>query len=166
MADIAQIPTLPQTVALEGAQIEGDPLEFIRAKSKENIESVDKNPVAKEQEKIEFKKYVLEKLEENIKIFKEIDDKAAIKKDEEEKKKKAEGVPADEADPFADIFKDDSAEPDEAMQEKQKLASAFAINLKNYKEKYLKDLIKANEHHSKKNDEAKLDDILGKLNAI
>jgi hypothetical protein len=165
MADIAQLPTLPQTVALEGAQLEGDPLEYIRAKARENIETVEKNPVIKEPEKLEFKKYVLSGLDEYIKKFKEIDDKYAAQKAEEEAKKSAEEKDlAKEEDPFADIFKDEPDKPDEATQEKLKLASEFALNTKNYREKYLKDLIKANEHKSKQNEEEKLNDILGKLN--
>jgi len=166
MADTSQLPTLPQTVGLDSAQIEGDPLEFIRAKARENIELVENNPVIKDPEKLEFKKYVLEKLEENIKKFDEIDKQAALKKTEEEAKKTAEGGEAKEEDPFADIFKDEPEQADEATQEKQKIASEFALNTKNYREKFLKDLIKVNESHSKKKDEEKLDDILGKLNGI
>ena len=165
MADTAQLPTLPQTVALEGTQVEGDPLEFIRAKARENIELVEKNPVIKDPEKLEFKKYVLSSLDKYIKKFKEIDDKYAAQKAEEEAKKSTEEKDsAKEEDPFADIFKDDAETPDDSTKEKLKYAAEFALNTKNYREKYLKDLIKANEHKSKQNEEEKLNDILGKLN--
>jgi len=172
MADTA-LPTLPQTVDVDGtaAPIESDPLEFMRAKARENIEAMDKNPALNEQEKTEYKKYVLEILDGNIKKFTKIDADAAVKKAEEETQKAQEsaasaknGEPPKEEDPFADIFKEEK--PDESMQEKQKIAGEFAQDIKNHRETYLKSCLKAHESTAKQKDDQQLDSILDKLHQI
>ena len=70
MADTAGLPSMPSTVDMagggEGAQ--GDPLEIMRSAAKHNINSVNKNSLPNEKEKVEFKKYVLKKLQNNIKL--------------------------------------------------------------------------------------------------
>lgn len=170
MADTT-LPTLPATVDVQGAGAppEGDPLEAMRAKAREHIESMEKNKALKDEEKLEFKTYVLEQLDENIKKFAEIDAQAAAKKAEEEAKKAAENTETGEEkveDPFADIFKDDATKPDESTQEKQKIAATFIQDIKNYKETYLKARLREHEEQAVKSDESKLDDILGKLKEI
>lgn len=148
---------------------EGDPLELMRANAREHIEAMDKNKALTDNEKKEFKKYVLAKLDENIKKFAKIDTDTAAKKAEEESKKANETDAAGEEkaaeeDPFADIFKEET--PDETLQEKQKIAGEFMLDIKTHRETYLKSCLKKHEQMEKKSDEKQLDNILDQLHQI
>lgn len=166
---MADIPGLPSTVDLGGAgpQVEGDPLEFMQKHARDIIASVNKNAICSENEKIEFKKYILKKLKTNIDKFTEIDEKnAAAKVDETAEVTEGSEAPAEEEDPFADIFGDTEAENDPSVQEKMTIASGFASEIKLFKEKFLKKVRVKKEQLSHKEDEKKMEDILGQLNQI
>jgi len=164
MADTA-LPALPTTVALDGASapIEGDPLEFMRTKAREHIDSVEKNKIVDETSLKEFKTFVLTKLKDNITKFEELDKADQAKKDEEAKAKT--GKEEEFKDPFADIFKDES-KPDETAQQKGQIAGQFATEIKSYKETFIKRLLKEHESKAQEADVKKLDDILNRLNTI
>ena len=166
MADTSALPSLPTTVDISGAQaqIEGDPIEYMQTHAREHIETIESYPALQDIEKKEFKVEVLKKLKENIQKCGEIDKKYAEQKAEEEKAK--EGKEEEEEDPFADIFKDDAAKPDEATQEKSQIAAQFVVEIKIYKEKFLKTRLKKHENQSIEKENEKLDDILGKLNQV
>ncbi len=165
MADSTSLPSLPSTVDLAGGPaVQGDPLEIMQTSAREAIDSVSKNTLPNEEEKIEFKKYVLKKLQENIKKFEELDAQAAQKAQEEAAKAEAEGPK--EEDPFADIFKEESAEQDETTQEKMKIAQQFISTIKMMKEKFLKQIRVKREKQQAEADETKMEEILGKLNEI
>lgn len=162
---MADMPGLPSTVDLGGAgpQVEGDPLEFMQKHAREVIDAIKKNAICNDNEKIEFKKYVLKKLKTNITKFNEIDKKNAAIKAEEDQANDGEEV---EEDPFADIFGDSEAEADPSTQEKMNIASKFASEIKMFKEKFLKKVRIKKEQMAQKEDEKKMEDILGQLNQI
>lgn len=165
MANTANLPSLPSTVDLSGAPaLQGDPLEIMRSSAREMIESISKNILPNENEKIEFKKYILKKLQENIKKFEELDAQAAQKAQEEAAKAAEEG--SKEEDPFADIFKTDEEKQDETTKEKMKIAQKFVSETKITKEKFLKQVRVKREQQEQKTDETKMEEILGKLNQI
>jgi hypothetical protein len=168
MAEATGLPSLPQTVGLAGGgEIQGDPLEYMRAKAREYIEIVNKNPITKENEKVEFKKYVLKKLQTNIDKFEEIDNKyAQTQKEEEEKLAGEDEAASEEEDPFADIFGSEEQEPDEAMQEKIKLAQGFDDHIDLYKTKFLKKIRVRREKEAKQVEEKKMEQILKKLENV
>lgn len=166
MADTTSLPSLPSTVDLTGgATLQGDPLEIMRNSAREAIDSVDKNALSNDNEKIEFKKYVLKKLQDNIKKFGELDVQAAKKAQEEAEKKEAEGVKPEE-DPFADIFKTDEEKQDETTREKIAIAQGFISDLNRTREKFLKQVRVKREKQAQKTDENKMEEILGKLNEV
>ena len=160
------MPGLPSTVDLGGGpQVEGDPLEFMQKHAREAIESINKNVICNDNEKIEFKKYVLKKLKQNKTKFDEIDAKNAAAKAEENKAN--EGKEEAEEDPFADIFGDaGGAEADPSAQEKMQIASKFASEIKMFKEKFIKKVRVKKEQMAQKEDEKKMEDILGQLNQM
>ena len=53
---MADLPGLPSTVDLGGVgpQVEGDPLEFMQKHAREAIDSIKKNVICNENEKVEF----------------------------------------------------------------------------------------------------------------
>lgn len=157
----ANLPSLPPTVNFGGtaAGVQGDPLEYMRKQAREHIEIVNKNLITKENEKVEFKKYVLRKLKENIAKFEEIDKKYTEKKADEQEEK-------EEDDPFAGIFGSDTSKPDEATQEKMKIAGEFESHLKLYRTEYLKKVRIRREKEAKKEEEAKMEQILSKLENV
>jgi hypothetical protein len=164
MADTTNLPEMTQTVDLGGgAQIEGDPLEFMRQVARENIESVNNNPIVVQKDKIEFKKYVLSKLKIQITKFEEIDKR--IEEEKAAKEEESEGEETEE-DAFADIFADESGENDESMQEKMTIAQKFASDIKIYKTKFLKDIRISREQAEQKKEEKKLKAILEQLNNV
>jgi hypothetical protein len=166
---MADLPGLPSTVDLGGAgpQVEGDPLEFMQKHAREAIDSIKKNVICNENEKVEFKKYVLKKLKNNITKFNEIDKKNAVAKAEEEKAAEGEEGAEAEEDPFADIFGDSGgAEADPSTQEKMTIASKFASEIKMFKEKFIKKVRVKKEQMAQKEDEKKMEDILGQLNQM
>lgn len=164
---MADLPGLPSTVDLGGVgpQVEGDPLEFMQKHARDVIASVNKNAICSENEKIEFKKYILKKLKTNIDKFTEIDKKNAAAK-ADAAAETAEGAAEEEEDPFADIFGESEDEADPSTQEKMTMASKFASEVKMFKEKFLKKVRVKKEQLSHKEDEKKLEDILGQLNQI
>jgi len=167
MGDTTSLPSLPSTVDLTGgATLQGDPLEIMRNSAREAIDSVGKNAITKEDEKIEFKKYVLKKLQDNIKKFEELDAQAAKKAQEEEAAKASEESTKKEEDPFADIFKTDEEKQDETTKEKIIIAQGFISDLKRIREKFLKQVRVKREKQEQKTDENKMEEILGKLNEI
>lgn len=160
------MPGLPSTVDLTGgAQVEGDPLEFMQKHAREVIGAIAKNAICNDNEKVEFKKYILKKLKTNITKFEELDKKNAAQKAEEEKAQGDEAVEAEE-DPFADIFGDTEAAADPSTQEKMTIASTFATEIKLFKEKFLKKIRLKKEQIAQKEDEKKMEDILGQLNQM
>ena len=166
MGDTTSLPSLPSTVDLTGgATLQGDPLEIMRNSAREAIDSVGKNAITKEDEKIEFKKYVLKKLQDNIKKFEELDVQAAKKAQEEEAAKASEGVKTEE-DPFADIFKTDEEKQDETTKEKIIIAQDFISDLNRTREKFLKQVRVKREKQEQKTNENKMEEILGKLNEV
>lgn len=164
---MADLPGLPSTVDLGGAgpQVEGDPFEFMQQNAREAIEAINKNAICNDNEKVEFKKYVLKKLKVNKEKFDEIDKKNAAAKAEEDKSKEGEEG-AEEEDPFADIFGDTASEDDPSIQEKMTIASKFVSEIKMFKEKFLKKVRIKKEQMEQKEDEKRMEDILGKLNQI
>jgi len=164
---MADLPGLPSTVDLGGgASIEGDPLEFMQKTAREAIDSVSKNAIVDETSKLTFKKKVLADLKVNIDKMTKIDEEFAAKKAEEEANKPEGEETAEEEDPFADIFGEEEAPPDESTQEKSKIASAFVSNLKLFKEKFLRDIRIKKETMQKQKDEKELKNLLGKLDTI
>lgn len=167
MGDTGNIPSLPSTVDLEGgAAPEGDPLELMQKIAREAIDSVNKNAIADNAQKLNFKKSVLKKLKKNVTAFEEIDKKFEAKKLEEAATATEEEKAKEEEDPFADIFGDESAEQDESTQEKMKIAQGFVSEIKMYKEKFLKDIRVKKESMQKQSDEKELENLLGKLNNV
>ena len=165
MADVTGLPSMPTTVNLDGGDLlQGDPLELMRAEARKSIDSVNKNALPNEKEKIEFKKYVLKKLQGNIKKFEEIDADASAQK-QDNQNDVGEGE-SQEEDPFADIFNEEEAGADETMQEKMKVAQEFISDLKIAKEKFLKEVRIKREKEQAQKDENKLKEILGKLNEV
>ncbi|MFC1810807.1 hypothetical protein ACFLZH_04875 [Patescibacteria group bacterium] len=166
MGDTGNIPSLPSTVDLEGgAAPEGDPLELMQKTAREAIDSVNKNAIADDAQKLSFKKSVLKKLKTNVTAFEEIDKKFEAKKAEEAATTEGEAK-EEEEDPFADIFGDEGAEQDESTQEKMKIAQGFVSEIKMYKEKFLKDIRIKKEVIQKQSDEKELENLLGKLNNV
>jgi len=166
MADAGNLPGLPSTVDLTGgAAVEGDPLELMQKTAREAIDSVNKNAIVGDIQKVSFKKDVLKKLKVHITEFEEIDKKYAAKKAEEEAAG-TEEVEEKEEDPFADIFGDEGAQPDESTQEKMTIAQGFISEIKMYKEKFLKDIRVKKESMQKQTDEKELENLLGKLNNV
>lgn len=166
---MADLPSLPSTVDLGGAgpQVEGDPLEFMQKHARDVIASVKKNAICSDNEKMEFKKYILKKLKQNIDKFAEIDKKNAAVKAEEKAAAASDGeAEQEEEDPFADIFGDSEAESDPSVQEKMSIASKFASEVKLFKEKYIKKVRIKKEQRAQKEDEKTMEDILGQLNQI
>lgn len=171
MADTAGLPSMPSTVDLAGGtgDVQGDPLEAMREAARQNIESVEHNVLPNENEKIEFKKYVLEKLKNNIDKFTELDKKVAEEKAKENTKEPKDGDEekgSDEEDPFADIFDEEGEKPDETMQEKMQIAQKFIAGLKITKEKYLKQVRIKREKQQAKADEKNMEEILSKLDEV
>lgn len=165
---MADLPGLPSTVDLGGGtSIEGDPLEFMQKTAREAIDSVSNNAIVDEANKLAFKKKVLADLKVNIDKMTKIDEQAAAKKAEEDAAKAESGEEtAEEEDPFADIFGEEEAPPDETTQEKSKIASAFVSSLKLFKEKFLRDIRIKKETMQKQKDEKELKNLLGKLDTI
>ena len=161
MADAAGLPSLPPTVNLAGEDqaITGDPLAYIQQVAREAIESVNKNQIVNNAEKILFKRYVLKKVKRIITQFKKIDEKYAKPKEEENLEE------GDEKDPFADIFAEEAG-GDEATKEKTGIATKFVSEIKIHKEMYLKKIRVKREKQEKESDEKKMEAILGKLNKI
>lgn len=168
MADTAGLPSMPSTVDLagggEGAQ--GDPLEIMRNAARKTIESVNKNSLPNEKEKVEFKKYVLKRLQGNMVKFDKLDAKAAEKAQEEAANSESEEAKTEEEDPFADIFGEKEESQDETTQEKMKIAQTFISNIKQTKEKFLKQVRIKREKQQAKTDANKMQEILGKLDEV
>lgn len=168
MPDETNLPGLPATVDLgaPAATIEGDPLAFMQTAAREAIESVSKNAIVDETNKLKFKTKVLSDLKIGIDKMTEIDKKFEAKKAEEEANK-PEGEGGEEEDPFADIFGgEEGAAPDESTQEKTKVAGEFVSALKMYKEQFLKKIRVKKESMQKQKDEKALQNLLGKLDTI
>jgi hypothetical protein len=165
MADTAGLPSMPSTADMagggEGAQ--GDPLAIMRGAAKQNIESVNKNSLPNDKEKIEFKKYVLKKLQSNINKFTELDTQAAQKAEKEAATAETDEAKTEEEDPFADIFGEEEGEQDETNEEKMKIVQEFISDLKITKEKFLKEVRIKREKQQAKTDEKNMKEILGKL---
>ena len=171
MADVTGLPSMPTTVNLgEGAAPQGDPLELMQGTAREAINSVSKNILPNDKEKLEFKKYVLKKLKKNIDKFNELDAKVAKKAEEETTKADEESDSKGdkkEEDPFADIFDEEGDDkPDETTQEKAKIAQEFVSGLKMSKEKFLKEVRIKREKQQAKVDEKNMEEILGKLDEV
>jgi len=167
MADTTGLPSMPSTVDLgEGEAPQGDPLEVMRSAARKNIESVSKNSLPNEKEKIEFKKYVLKKLKQNITKFDELDAQAAEKAEENVEEDSEEKEEKTEEDPFADIFGEEEGEQDEIMQEKMKIAQTFVSDIKITKEKFLKEVRIKREKQQAEMDANKMQEILGKLDEV
>jgi hypothetical protein len=166
MSDETNLPGLPSTVDLgaPAATIEGDPLAFMQKAARDAIESISKNAIVDEPNKLEFKKRILNNLKVSIDKMTEIDNKFAAKKAEEEANK-PEGEAAEE-DPFSDIFGEEGSAPDESVQEKTKVAQEFVSNLKLFKEQFLRNIRIKKETMQKQKDEKELENLLGKLNTI
>lgn len=167
MADTAGLPSMPSTVDLAGGEApQGDPLEIMRETARQTIDSVTKNSLPNEKEKVEFKKYVLKKLQVNIKKFEDLDAQAAQKAEEEAANNENKEEMAEEEDPFADIFGEEEGTPDETTQEKMKIAQSFVSELKITKEKYLKQIRIKREKQQEKADEKNMEQILDKLDEV
>jgi hypothetical protein len=171
MAEEGNLPSLPITVDVSGNSTPidmSDPLEFMRQVARKYIDVIGRNQIPNDEEKVEFKKWVLHKLKENISKFKEIDLQAAKKEKEKQAKEAADKIDSEEEeDPFADIFADDEDETsDEFVIEKTKIATKFEKNLKEHKEKFLKSIRVNREKASQKADEENLEDILEQLETI
>ncbi len=166
MPDETNLPGLPSTVDLGAptATIEGDPLAFMQKTARDAIESISKNAIVDEPNKLNFKKKVLEDLKVGIDAMTEIDKKFEAKKAEEETKKPESD--AVEEDPFSDIFGEEGAAPDESVHEKTKIAQDFVSALKMYKEQFLKKIRVKKESMQKQKDEQELQNLLGKLDTI
>lgn len=169
MGDESGLPGLSQTVDLGGGpKIEGNPLEFIRQKARENIALVNKNKITSEEEKLAFKREVLKRLQVVITEFEEIDKKYAAQKAAEPSTESGEesaegGEKAAEEDPFADIFGPD-VPVDESAEEKMPIAQKFVSNLKMYKVEFLKQVRVQREQSAKQQDAKKMEEILAQLN--
>ncbi len=168
MAEGSNLPGLPSTVDMGGAgsPIQGDPLEFMQTKAREAIESINNNPIIDGPNKLKFKKKVLKDLKTAIDRMNEIDKKYEAQKVEEEETAGTEGGAPEEEDPFADIFGEETEEPDEATKEKNEIAREFEYNLKMYKENFIREIRIKKEQMQKQKDQKKLQNLLGKLNNI
>lgn len=166
MGDASSLPALTPTVDLEGggSPIQGDPLQFMQQKARENIDLVNKNLITKDEEKLEFKREVLKRLKTNIQKFNEIEAKfTAQKKQEEVVESEVEG--SGEKDPFADIF-GGGGQADEATQEKMAIAQEFASTLKIFKADFLKKIRIKREAEAKVHEEKEMAKILGQLEDV
>lgn len=164
MADTAGLPSMPSTVDMAGGEgaPQGDPLEIMRGAAKQNIESVNNKSLPNEKEKVEFKKYVLKKLQGNMVKFDKLDAEAAKKAEEEAVNSETEEN-TEEEDPFADIFGEEEEAPDETTQEKMTIAQGFISDLKQTKEKFLKQVRLKREKQQAATDAKNMEAILGKL---
>lgn len=155
--DTGFLPPVTQTVDMGGAgeEVAGDPLELMQEKARNAIDFINKKDI-NDQEKKKFKVQVLKK----IKVA--IDELNKIDKEKEEAQGAAAEEEAEVEDSLDDLF-EDPLEPDEYMQRKMKVAKNFIGELKIFKDKFLKGLIKLKEKAFEKAEKKAEEDILKQL---